>query len=71
MIAEVGSKVRIDMRARASPGSGTRKLDPKESKIVEPGALTGPLFFAVVLLSCTIVLTFCAIVLLGAKILSG
>ncbi len=71
MIAEVGSRPRVDMRARASPSSGPRKLDPKESEIVEPGALTGLLFFAVVLLSYAMTLTFCAIVLLGAKNLSG
>lgn len=71
VIAKVGLKIGVDLKTRTSFSSSPKKPNLKEPMIMEYGALTDPLLFIVVLLFCTIVLSFYTIVSLGVKTLFG
>ncbi len=76
MIVRTSLRVRVDLRVKAGLGSRLgeprpRKPGSEEPAVAETGILAGPLPFVVVLLSCTVVLPPCTVILLEIKSLSG
>lgn len=67
MIARIGLKIGIDLKARVSPSSGPKKRSPGKPRIVKLNILADPLPFAIILLSYIVVLLLCVIALLETR----